>query len=243
MDFKELISYIQAGATNTTFFASKVTHENEIGPILSAMANTQGGKIFIGVDLTNCHLVNVNFKLEWIKELIERSCSPYINVLIDTLERNNQTVFCITIPEGSEKPYHFKNKVYVMEESNCRLATYDEVKSFKLAPKVTPVDSTKSNLEQHENREGQTQKLKSKSKSMLDMAAEAIEQHSIDQANIDQANMDQGNENQANLDQSFSQPSSSMSPDQTLSHNSQVKPSEEVLEEQFQRDLSQLQMS
>lgn len=127
MDWPGLLSYIKEGETPTIKFLTKAETEEDIAPLLVAMANSTGGKVFLGVDLRNCHLVGTRHQAEWIHYVIYQVCKPAFQVGLEMVVKNDKHVLCITVPSGIHKPYYVQENCYVMEKGQPRLATTDEI--------------------------------------------------------------------------------------------------------------------
>ncbi|MSR88883.1 MAG: hypothetical protein EXS67_04430 [Candidatus Margulisbacteria bacterium] len=127
MDWPGLLSYIKEGETATIKFLTKAETEEDIAPLLVAMANSVGGKIFLGVDLRNCHLVGTRHQAEWIHYVIYQICKPAFQVGLEMVVKNDKHVLCITVPSGVHKPYYVQERCYVMDKGDPRLATTEEV--------------------------------------------------------------------------------------------------------------------
>jgi predicted HTH transcriptional regulator len=130
MDWSRLLSYFQEGETTTTKFLAKAELESDIAPLMVAMANTNGGKIFIGVDVRNCHLVGTKQPAEWIHYVIYQCCKPAFQVGLEMIIKNDKHVLCITVPSGNHRPYLFEDACYLLDNGQIRLATSEEVREM-----------------------------------------------------------------------------------------------------------------
>lgn len=130
MEWPRLLSYMREGEGTTTRFLGKVDSPDQLGPILVAMACTIGGKIFVGLDLKNYHLIGTNIDSHWVNNVITNYCSPLFRVGVEFVLKNDRTILCITVPEGNEKPYFYKDKCYVMEASRHRRAMEEEIREM-----------------------------------------------------------------------------------------------------------------
>ena len=139
MDWSGLLGYIQQGETPTTKFLVKAELPEDLAPLMVAMANTAGGKIFLGVDVRNCHLVGTKQRSEWIQSLVYEACRPAFQFGLDVVVKHDKHIICITIPSGARKPYSFKESSYVMDQGEMRLATPDEIQVMHALHPVTAV--------------------------------------------------------------------------------------------------------
>ena len=115
MDWQSLLELMHEGNTTQTRFYGEVGHEEDLGRVMVAMANTKGGRIFIGMDLINYHLKGTNVDRKWIDDLCHRYCSPPLEFHAHMIHRNEKIVLAVTVSEGIQKPYTFQNVCYVMD--------------------------------------------------------------------------------------------------------------------------------
>ena len=122
MDWNQLLSHIQAGEQDTVKFIREVHMPDDLGAAIVALANTKGGKCFIGIDIINYHLFGSNIDQEWIESMIQIYCSPSFDVDIDVIFKNDQRIVCINVPESYKKPYFYKSVCYIMEGKHIKIA-------------------------------------------------------------------------------------------------------------------------
>ena len=97
-----------------------------------ALANTNGGTLYIGVSgNANEAVVGVQEPTKVIQKLekeINNRISPPLNVEYDSLKCKGKPVVRVMIPRGDDPPYAVDdNKIYVREESDTSLAVRDEI--------------------------------------------------------------------------------------------------------------------
>ncbi|TFH01575.1 MAG: ATP-binding protein, partial [Candidatus Thorarchaeota archaeon] len=77
---------------------------------VSAFANTEGGKILLGVD-DNANVVGLEKnQTKRIEDLVSAHIEPEISVIITNVVIDEKKVTIVDIPEGSDKPYILKNR-------------------------------------------------------------------------------------------------------------------------------------
>ena len=126
MEFGKLLEYLSEGNNLTTQFIAKTSDFKQVCKYIVAFSNTLGGKLFIGVDVSNCHIVGSSLNTKQINQLIEMYCQPGINVSVETISKNDKSILYVTVPEGSRKPYYYNEDMYIMENDGPRLATKEE---------------------------------------------------------------------------------------------------------------------
>jgi hypothetical protein len=97
-----------------------------------ALANTNGGTIYVGVSLdpkvAPVGVENVAESIEEVRDEFEKKITPPIEVEIDTLETQGKAVVRIQVPRGDDPPYAIDdNKIYVRDEAETTLAVRDEI--------------------------------------------------------------------------------------------------------------------
>jgi hypothetical protein len=97
-----------------------------------ALANTNGGTLYIGVSgNASENVVGVEDPSKVIQKLekeINNRISPPLNVEFDSLKSKEKPVVRVMIPRGDDPPYAVDdNKIYVREESDTSLAVRDEI--------------------------------------------------------------------------------------------------------------------
>lgn len=97
-----------------------------------ALANTNGGTLYIGVSgNANDAVIGVtdpNRVIQKLEKEISNRISPPLNVEYDSLKCKGKPVVRVMIPRGDDPPYAVDdNKIYVREESDTSLAVRDEI--------------------------------------------------------------------------------------------------------------------
>ncbi|GAB4330988.1 MAG: ATP-binding protein [Flammeovirgaceae bacterium] len=119
MDFSSLLRLVAQGESQTLDF-KKTIHPRKIAKTLVSFANTNGGKIIVGVTDSK-HIVGVDVEEEryQIDEACQHFCDPKVEVEYHRVEdENGKTVLVVMIPESVHKPHkaidrHDEWKVYV----------------------------------------------------------------------------------------------------------------------------------
>jgi len=112
--------------------AQRGGHLNRILADVCAMANTNGGTIYIGLSAeTSEKIAGVREPLkaiDYIQAAIARHLSPDPDVTIDSLLSQGQTVVRITVSPGREVPFAIDdNRFYVRDDTETTLAVRDEI--------------------------------------------------------------------------------------------------------------------
>ena len=112
--------------------AQRGGHLNRILEDVCAMANTNGGTIYVGLPPdAGEKIVGVREPRKAIEQLdgaVARRLSPDPEVNIDVLSSQGQPVVRITVPPGREVPYAIDdNRFYVRDEAETTPAVRDEI--------------------------------------------------------------------------------------------------------------------
>lgn len=155
MDAKELRTILEEGENETVEFTMRVPPS---GSVVSAFANTRGGRIFFPVSDSGKAEGVSKLRLELVKAVvtrfIEKSISPPLDTTIEEVNLDEKTaVFIINIPEGKNKPYGFRGGYFTrtgtatIEISREKLITFfrsdkrlDEEYIAEIYKKVTAIE-------------------------------------------------------------------------------------------------------
>lgn len=108
---EKLMQYIREGEHLKQDFKFAVTDCEKIARSLSAFANTEGGRLLLGVK-DNGNIVGVRSDEEYymIESAAQRYCEPPVKFTTYEWLVNNKTVLEIDIPESPEKPHYVKQR-------------------------------------------------------------------------------------------------------------------------------------
>lgn len=104
---KNLLEIIKRGEDSKTQFKLRFDSVDALAAEISALANSEGGIIIVGVSDTG-RLMGVK-DLRKLNQFISNACSqkmePPISVITENLTYNNKLVVMISVPRGTNKPY------------------------------------------------------------------------------------------------------------------------------------------
>lgn len=133
---KDLEIILQEGEDQTIEFKESFTLA--ISKEIVAMANTIGGKIFLGIDDNN-----IKKRIEVTNDLkskiidLAKNCDPSIPVNLQVLEN----ILIIDIPTGLNKPYQCKDGFFLRQGTNSQKLTRDKIIEFLQNEKQIKFDS------------------------------------------------------------------------------------------------------
>jgi len=101
-----VLRYIAEGEHQMQDFKMRIDDARKIARTLSAFANTDGGRLLIGVkDNGNISGVNADEELHMIQSAAELYCKPKITFKSQAWKVENRTVLEINIPASDHKPH------------------------------------------------------------------------------------------------------------------------------------------
>jgi len=141
-DFNKLIELKAERAINIEFIDSvKVSvsnnFEQKITRLVSSMANTIGGVVFLGIKTKRkraIELENINntFSFEWLKFILEKNILPTIeNLKITEFNDGNYRIITIKVPRSQKAPHMANdNKYYSRNIINTVLLQEHEIRNL-----------------------------------------------------------------------------------------------------------------
>jgi hypothetical protein len=121
--------------TNQAFherLATRRTKSNSVLKDIAALANSEGGTLFIGLkaaeDADIAGVSKPDNTLERLAEDVQSYISPSIDISADAFEVDGKSVIVMSIPEGAEKPYTLGGgEIYVRRGDKTNVATRDDI--------------------------------------------------------------------------------------------------------------------
>ncbi|WP_198316354.1 RNA-binding domain-containing protein [Cystobacter fuscus] len=138
MTFEELEQRLKLGEDTVTEFKSTVVNNyqvdsKDIAKAITAMANTKGGHLFLGVEddgtVSGAGTPQQVDKLMLQVSNICQGIQPPLTCSFQKLEFQGQTLLVVEVPRFSaERPYHAAGKYYVRDANQSREARRDELR-------------------------------------------------------------------------------------------------------------------
>lgn len=142
MEALELLELVQKGESSLVQFKETINHINQLAQEFSALANTEGGVILIGVTdkgeikgLSGDEIHKIN---QWISNAASQNIKPPISPLTEIITVGDKNVLVVKISSGYSKPYYTNEGVaYVKMGSDKRIAPPEEIlRLFQRAGKI-----------------------------------------------------------------------------------------------------------
>ncbi len=132
MDCIELFAILNRGEDSTHQFKENFTSIDNLTVEISAFANTEGGKIIIGVSdkggLTGLSHEDIHRLNQWISNAATTKIDKSIYVKTEVLSCEDKRLMIIDVPRGSNKPYAVNRvDVWIKNGADKRRAPIEEV--------------------------------------------------------------------------------------------------------------------
>lgn len=142
MEALELLELVQKGESSVVQFKEIINNINQLSQEFSALANTQGGIILIGVsdkgEIKGLSAEQIHKLNQWISNAASQNIKPPISPLTEIVTVGDQNVLVVKIPSGYSKPYYTNEGVaYVKMGADKRIAPPEEIlRLFQSAGKI-----------------------------------------------------------------------------------------------------------
>ncbi len=126
MDKKEFEFLLKQGEGLKLEFKESYDSKN-LGKEIVAFSNTEGGRIFIGVnDQGKVKGIQITNKLKSEIQDLARGCDPSIHIKIETIDN----VIIVNVDDGLNKPYRCSAGFFLRQGSNSQKLSTDEIREF-----------------------------------------------------------------------------------------------------------------
>ncbi len=132
MNNLQLKERLKAGEDSRHQFKEKFSSIDKLAVEISAFANSQGGKIIVGVndrgEITGLNRQEISKLNQWISNATSQKIEPPLFVSTRTLLLEQLPVLIIEVPRGTNKPYCVnKSEFWVKNGADKRRATREEL--------------------------------------------------------------------------------------------------------------------
>jgi ATP-dependent DNA helicase RecG len=130
MDIEELFEIIEKKENLHTEFKEYLPSNEDLAKEIVAFANTDGGRIIIGVS-DNGEIVGVSNPdeiLRRIDDVAYNRCEPPITVVSETIKVGDKLIIVVHVPKGEQRPYRTsKGFFYIRSANRIRQASREEL--------------------------------------------------------------------------------------------------------------------
>ena len=132
METTTLKTDLQKGEDSSRQFKENVTSIDKLAVEMSAFANSNGGKIYMGVDdngrIKGLYDEDIKRLNQWISSATSQKIEPPIFVQTEIVLSDDKKMMIITVPRGSNKPYSVnKSEFWVKNGADKRRASREEL--------------------------------------------------------------------------------------------------------------------
>lgn len=116
MEALEILDILNQGEDSQHQFKRNLSNPLSIAGEIVAFANTEGGRIFVGVEddgtITGLSSEDVRRLNQLVANVSTNNVNPPVNVFTTNLRIDEKTIMVIQIPKGTNRPYCDSNGVY-----------------------------------------------------------------------------------------------------------------------------------
>jgi ATP-dependent DNA helicase RecG len=130
MNTIELLELINKGDGYLLEFTLEEENNEDFAKTIVCFANTDGGKILIGVDDTGrtIGVSDIDKVMLRMDDIALNRCDPPVIILQESISIDGKNVVIVNVEKGSQRPYRTKSGYYYIRSSNrCRQATREEL--------------------------------------------------------------------------------------------------------------------
>lgn len=122
-DSDDLSAQLARGEGLHTEFKAWPITPDDLAAAIVAFANTDGGRIFLGVDdlgVAVGGIGDLDRATQFVDNVAFNNCSPPVTVLQETVETAGSTVLAVNVPKGDDRPYRTNRGVHYIRTSSGR---------------------------------------------------------------------------------------------------------------------------
>ncbi len=121
----EIVELLEQGEGQSLEFEKNSPSADDLARELVAFSNSDGGRLILGIDDKNKHLIGIDADdafMSFVKEVGQTRCIPHVTPVVEIFNRGNKSIAIITIHEGDEKPYKTDDISYIRDGAVSRPA-------------------------------------------------------------------------------------------------------------------------
>jgi len=125
MNADDVRQLIAQGEGNTIEVKEGVPVAADLAREMVAFANTEGGRLLLGVTDRGeiCGLAFGDREAQFVLNVARNNCVPHLQPHIETVEIAGQTVAVVQVERGRQKPYQANERIYIRMGASTRVAT------------------------------------------------------------------------------------------------------------------------
>ena len=130
MNSIELLELINKGEGYHIEFKLEEENNEDFAKTIVCFANTDGGKIIIGVDDDGniMGVSDIDEVMRRMDDIAINRCEPPVTILQESIIVNDKKIIIVNVAKGNQRPYRTKSGQYYVRASNrCRQASREEL--------------------------------------------------------------------------------------------------------------------
>ncbi|MDD4527905.1 MAG: ATP-binding protein [Candidatus Margulisbacteria bacterium] len=139
MSWKNIIDCLRTGEDEFTEFLTSVDSVETILKYVIAFLNNKGGRIIVGIDDKNDHLIGSNVSISFIETALQK-IEPHSNIEVENVIRSGKNIIYIKVPDGRSKPYSYKNKYYLRKDKDVEKLRKEDLYGIGGAGATAPMN-------------------------------------------------------------------------------------------------------
>jgi predicted HTH transcriptional regulator len=128
--WEDILVLLEQGEGQSLEFEKSVPSQDDIAREFVAFSNCDGGRIILGLDDKNKHLLGIDIGDDFANYLAgigQSRCTPHVKPAnVEIFARGPQKIAIITVNEGDEKPYKTDDICYIRDGAVSRPAKDSE---------------------------------------------------------------------------------------------------------------------
>lgn len=124
-NWEDILELLEQGEGQSLEFEKNIPSEDDIAREFVAFSNSDGGRLILGIDDKNKHLIGIKADESFNEKLInigQTRCTPHVTPHLELFNRGPHNIAIITINEGDEKPYKTDDICYIRDSDVSRPA-------------------------------------------------------------------------------------------------------------------------
>lgn len=139
MSWKNIIDCLRTGEDEFTEFLTSVDSVETILKYVIAFLNNKGGRIIVGIDDKNDHLIGSNVSISFIETALQK-IEPHSNIEVENVIRSGKNIIYIKVPDGRSKPYSYRNKYYLRKDKDVEKLRKEDLYGIGGAGATAPMN-------------------------------------------------------------------------------------------------------
>lgn len=120
MTWDDLLACLRQPESMNLRFFKKDPELDSLGIVMTAMANTEGGTIIVGIDHKNLHFFGSSLKDVVLRHIVRHDCRNQFAITPSIIARGDKFIVAIQVHESTTKPVFFRDACYLYMEGESQ---------------------------------------------------------------------------------------------------------------------------